>query len=195
MMPHEPHNPPPKLLENYRTKTDSLPVARYWAMCEWFDQTCGQLLDYLDKRNLAESTLVVFLADNGWIQNPDKGGYAPKSKRSPYDGGLRTPIILRWPGHLAPRRDERTPVMSIDLAPTILAACGLRPTPEMQGVNLLDADALAGRKIIFGEVFTHSALDIHRPVTNLQYRWCIEGRWKLIVPHAGQRPRRAAGTL
>jgi arylsulfatase A-like enzyme len=188
MMPHEPHNPPPKLLEHYRTKTDSLPVARYWAMCEWFDQTCGQLLDYLDKKHLADSTLVVFLADNGWIQEPEKGGYAPKSKRSPYDGGLRTPIILRWPGRLTLRRDERTPVMSIDLAPTILAACGLKPTPEMQGVNLLDAGALAGRKSIFGEVFTHSALDIHRPVANLQYRWCVEGRWKLIVPQQANVP-------
>ena len=188
MMPHEPHNPPAALLEKYRTQTNSLQIARYWAMCEWFDQTCGQLLDYLDKKRLSENTLVVFLADNGWIQNPDKNGYAPKSKRSPYDGGLRTPVVLRWPGRLAPRRDERTPVLSIDLVPTILAACGLKPTPEMQGVNLMDAAAPAKRKAIFGEVFTHSAVDVHRPVANLQHRWCIEGRWKLILPHAANVP-------
>jgi len=188
MMPHEPHNPPPELLEKYRAKTDSLQVARYWAMCEWFDRTCGELLDYLDKKDLSRSTLVVFLADNGWIQNPDKGGYAPKSKQSPYEGGLRTPIIVRWPGHLTPRRDERTPVVSIDLAPTILAACGLKPTPEMQGVSLLDSDALARRKAIFGEVFTHSAVDIHRPAANLRYRWSSDGRWKLILPHAANVP-------
>ena len=188
MMPHEPHNPPPELLAKYRAKTDSLQVARYWAMCEWFDQTCGDLLDYLDKKDLNRSTLVVFLADNGWIQNPAKGGYAPKSKQSPYDGGLRTPIIVRWPGHVRPRRDERTPVVSIDLAPTILAACGLKPTPEMQGVSLLDSDALPRRKVIFGEVFTHSAVDIHRPAANLRYRWCSDGRWKLILPHAANVP-------
>jgi uncharacterized sulfatase len=188
MMPHEPHNPPAELLEKYRAKAGSLPVARYWAMCEWFDRTCGELLDYLDKKDLSRSTLVVFLADNGWIQNPAKGGYAPKSKQSPYDGGLRTPIIVRWPGHLTPRRDERTPVVSIDLAPTILAACGLKPTPEMQGASLLDSDALARRTAIFGEVFTHSAVDIHRPAANLRYRWCNDGRWKLILPHAANVP-------
>jgi uncharacterized sulfatase len=188
MMPHEPHNPPPELLEKYRAKTDSLQVARYWAMCEWFDRTCGELLDYLDKKDLSRSTLVVFLADNGWIQNPDKGGYAPKSKQSPYEGGLRTPIIVRWPGHLTPRRDERTPVVSIDLAPTILAACGLKPTPEMQGVSLLDSDALARRKAIFGEVFAHSAVDIHRPAANLRYRWSSDGRWKLILPYSANVP-------
>ncbi len=188
MMPHEPHNPPPQLLDKYRAKTDSLHVARYWAMCEWFDRTCGQLLDYLDKKKLAENTLVVFVVDNGWIQQPDRGGFAPKSKRSPYDGGLRTPVILRWPRRITPRKDAETLVSSIDLAPTILAACGLKSSPEMQGVNLLDSDALAKRKTIFGEVFTHSAVDVHRPAANLQYRWCLEGRWKLILPHAANVP-------
>ena len=48
MMPHSPHNPPDRLLIHYRDKTPSLEVAKYWAMCEWFDETCGQLLDFLD---------------------------------------------------------------------------------------------------------------------------------------------------
>jgi len=184
MMPHQPHTPPQRLLDKYRGKTDSLHLARYWAMCEWFDETCGQLLDHLDRKGLAENTLVVFVVDNGWIQEPDAATSDPRSKRSPYDGGIRTPIMLRWPGHIEPRRDEQTLASSIDLAPTILAACGLAPTPDMQGVNLLDAAALARRPAIFGEIFTHNAVDIHSPAANLQYRWCIEGPWKLIVPHA-----------
>ena len=188
MMPHDPHTPPPRLLEKYRTHTDSIHVARYWAMCEWFDQTVGQLLDYLDSKNLAENTLVVFVVDNGWIQRPDAPSFAPKSKRSPYDGGLRTPILLRWPGRIRPQRDDRNLALSIDLAPTILAACGLKPTADMQGLNLLDAAAVAQRRTIFGEVFTHSAIDIHRPKANLLYRWCLDGSTKLIVPHAPNAP-------
>jgi uncharacterized sulfatase len=187
-LPHTPHNPPERLLAKYRDKTDSLFVAKYWAMCEWFDETCGELLDFLDKKGLADDTLVLFVTDNGWIQKPNARGYAEKSKRSPYDGGVRTPIMLRWPARIAPKRDETTPVLSIDLAPTVLAACGLEPTADMQGVDLLDGKALAARKAIFGEIFEHNAVDIERPASSLQYRWCIEGRWKLIVPAAANVP-------
>jgi len=192
MLPHEPHNPPQKLLQKYQAKTDSIHVARYWAMCEWFDQTCGELLDYLDRKDLARETLVVFLVDNGWIQLPGSRGSDPKSKRSPYEGGLRTPIVLRWPGRIAPRRDDRTEAISIDLAPTILAACGLKPSPDMQGVNLLDEKALAGRHAIFGEVFTHSAVDVDRPAANGMYRWCVAERLKLIVPSRANVPQGSA---
>src|SRR5262245_39772709 len=71
ILPHEPHNPPERLLQKYVDKTESLQVAKYWAMVEWFDETCGELLTELEKRKLADNTLVVYLADNGWIQNAD----------------------------------------------------------------------------------------------------------------------------
>ncbi len=54
MMPHQPHNPPERFLAHYRDKAPTLPVAKYWAMCEWFDETCGQLLDHLDRKKVAE---------------------------------------------------------------------------------------------------------------------------------------------
>jgi hypothetical protein len=50
-LPHTPHNPPKRLLDKYTEKTESKFIARYWAMCEWFDETCGQLLDHLDEKN------------------------------------------------------------------------------------------------------------------------------------------------
>lgn len=181
MMPHSPHNPPPRLLDKYKDKTPSLHVARYWAMCEWFDETCGALLKYLDEKGLAQNTVVVFLADNGWIQDPTSAAYAAKSKRSPYDGGIRTPIMLRWPGKITPRvRDEA--VSSVDLAPTILHAAGVQPPREMTGVNLLDAVAVAKREAVFGAIFEHNAVDIHKPASSLQYRWIVRGTWKLIEP-------------
>jgi uncharacterized sulfatase len=154
-------------------------------MCEWFDETCGQLLTLLDERGLAENTLVLFVTDNGWIQNPNSNGFAPKSKRSPYDGGLRTPIMVRWPGKISPRRDEQSLASSIDLAPTVLAACGL-PTNDLPGLNLLPAASgtRLPREAVYGAIFSHDAVEIDRPAANVQYRWCVEGNWKLILPHA-----------
>tara|TARA_B100000686_G_scaffold74613_1_gene80529 strand:- start:88 stop:1341 length:1254 start_codon:yes stop_codon:yes gene_type:complete len=181
-LPHTPHNPPKRLFDKYAKKTESKFIARYWAMCEWFDETCGQLLDHLDEKKLADNTIVLYVTDNGWIQRADNGRYAPRSKRSQYDGGLRTPIMVRWPGKVKP--GERPELAnSIDLAPTILKACGLKPTSEMQGINLLDDAALAKRKSTYGAVYLHNAVDIQKPSANLTYRWLIDGDWKLILPH------------
>jgi uncharacterized sulfatase len=182
MLPHQPHNPPQRLFDNYKGKTPSPHVARYWAMVEWFDETCGLLLDYLDQQGLAENTIVVYVADNGWTQSPDKAGPI-RSKLTPYDAGLRTPILIRWPGSIKPRKSEDL-VMSIDLMPTLLAALGMKPTADMPGINLLDDEALRRRKAIYGECFTHNAVDLSDPAKNVQWRWMIEDRWKLIVPAA-----------
>ena len=181
-IPHNPHNPPRRLLEKYINKTKSIRVAKYWAMCEWFDETCGELLAYLDKHGLADNTLVVFVTDNGYMPLPEAGGADyERSKGSVYDGGIRTPIILRWPGRIQPARIE-TPVSSVDLVPTILHAAGLEPTAQMPGVNLLDRAAVEDRKAIFGAVYTHSATDLTRPAASVKARWTVEGDWKLIVP-------------
>ncbi len=204
MLPHTPHNPPERLLAKYSTPGKSLHVARYEAMCEWWDETCGELLDYLDRHELAGNTLVVYVTDNGWIQDPDSPQYAPKSKRSPYDGGLRTPIMLRWPDRIEPARYDETLVSSIDLAPTMLAAAGVAAAPRgevrnaqpdppqgMPGINLLNLCARGGhsdRNALFGAVFEHDVPDIHRPSAGLTYRWAIEGWWKLITPADAARP-------
>ena len=181
-LPHNPHNPPKRLLDKYTKKTESIFIARYWAMCEWFDETCGQLLNHLDEKKLARDTLVIYVTDNGWIQRADNGRYAPRSKRSPYDGGIRTPIMIRWPGKVQP--GERPELAnSIDLAPTILKACGLEPTDTMQGIDLLDDTALAKRKSTHGACYLHNAVDIHKPSANLTHRWLINGNWKLILPY------------
>ncbi|MFZ5830428.1 MAG: sulfatase/phosphatase domain-containing protein, partial [Planctomycetota bacterium] len=104
-------------------------------------------------------------------------------------GGLRTPIMVRWPRKVEPRRDESTPVSSADLAPTVLKACGLAPVPEMQGIDLLDSEALRRRKAIFGSVHAHDADDYMQPASNLLYRWGIDGWWKLILPNAQLLPK------
>ncbi len=189
MLPHAPHTPPERLLVKYRDQTDSIHIARYWAMCAWWDEQCGELLDHLDQQGLAENTLVVYLTDNGWIQNAESPQFAPRSKRSPYEGGIRTPIMLRWPGRLKPRRDDLALVSSLNIAPTILAACGLSPTKDMSGQSLLDvaAGSTGGRDTLQGEIFEHDIPDIDRAEPGLVYRWCIQGDWKLIQSADGKR--------
>ena len=187
MMPHDPHTPPQRILDEYKDKTPSLHVAKYWAMVEWFDETCGQLLGHLDEQKLAENTVVVYVTDNGWITNPATGRYAEKSKQSQYDGGLRTPIMVRWPGKLKPQKSPHL-ASSLDLMPTLLYAAGLQPPPQTPGLNLLDEKAVAARKTIFGECFTHNFVDMQNPASSLKWRWVIEGDAKLIVPNQRNQP-------
>ncbi len=189
MLPHSPHNPPARLLAKYRNQTPSIHLARYWAMIEWFDETCGQLLDHLDERGLASETIVLYVTDNGWIQRADDPRFAPKSKTSPYDTGVHTPIMVRWPGHVKPRESTAL-ASSLDLVPTILQAVGQQPTADMAGMNLLDDRAMMHRRTIFGECFLHTESDLDDPAPNLLWRWAIEDRWRLIVPRGASHSAR-----
>ena len=187
MLPHEPHNPPKRLLDKYVAPGRPEKLAKYYAMCEWFDETCGQLLAHLDEKKLRDNTLVLFVVDNGWIQETGdvrttRGWFAPRSKLSPYDGGLRTPVVLRWPGRAKPGRYNDL-VSTIDMAPTVLAAAGVKAPPEMAGLDLLPAasGAKLARNAVFGEIFTHTAVDLDRPALSLTHRWVREGNWKLIT--------------
>jgi uncharacterized sulfatase len=183
MMPHSPHTPPQRLLDKYRDKTPHLEIAKYWAMCDWFDETVGELLGYLDSHSLAENTIVVYLCDNGWINDENADRYAPRSKRSQYDGGIRTPIMIRWPGHIAPKMDTTHLASEIDIVPTLLTAVGVPVPAGLPGINLLDPAAVEARKAVFGEIFEHDVQHLDRPADSLMYRWVIDGDWKLIIPN------------
>jgi uncharacterized sulfatase len=187
-LPHTPHNPPERLLNKYQQKDRPLPIAKYYAMCEWFDETCGQLIDYLQKKDILDNTLIVYVTDNGWIQNPEGRGYAPRSKQTPYEGGVRTPVMFSWPGKLKPC-DRPELVSSIDLVPTILAAAGGRIPDDLPGLNLLpnlEQETPIDRQTIFGEGYAHDIADIERPEASLLYRWCISGKWKLLLTYDGE---------
>ena len=190
-LPHTPHNPPKRLFDKYAAKVDSPHVARYYAMVEWFDETVGELVNHIDQKGLGEDTIFIYVTDNGWIQNPTARGYDLKSKRSQYDGGTRTPIMVRWTGKVKPAIST-TPVSSIDMVPTVLHALGMKPTADMRGLNLLDKKAVDARKFIYGEIFLHNAVDTFEPGKNLTYRWGIEAGWKLILPHKENVTTRAA---
>ncbi len=178
-LPHRPHNPPTRLLERYLSEGVPEPIARYRAMCTWFDETCGELLDHVDAIGEGEDTLVILVTDNGWIQRPDAQGYAARSKRTSYEGGVRTPIVLRHRGSIEPARLD-VPVSSVDLAPTILRACGAAVPARLPGVDLLAEGGPAPRPL-FGAAFTHDVVEVGVPERSVLSRWVLDGTKKLIV--------------
>lgn len=187
-LPHTPHNPPKRLLDKYSVDGRPITIAKYYAMCDWFDETCGQLIEHLDKTNVRDNTLIVYACDNGWIQSPDSRRYAPRSKQTPYEGGIRTPIMFSWPTKIKPAMRKEL-CSTIDLAPTILAATQLPQDSTLPGLNLLPNLMSASpieRKTIFGESFAHDIADINNPEASLIFRWCITGKWKLLLTYDGE---------
>ncbi|MEX0936278.1 MAG: sulfatase [Pirellulales bacterium] len=133
----------------------------YAAMVEHVDQSVGRLLDALDELNLADNTLVIFFSDNGGLiqrydgQGPIVSTNAPlrAEKGTLYEGGIRVPMIVRWPGRVEPGSESNVPVSSIDVLPTLLDAVdreldmpqnvdGVSLLPLLTGQGELDRDAL-----------------------------------------------------
>ncbi len=193
-LPHTPHNPPERLLKKYSKQNRPADEARYFAMIDWFDETCGELIGHLEKRNLADNTLVVYICDNGWrplsrsdVPVPKNWNqrYAPRSKGSPYENGIRTPIMFSLPNRIEAGKSDDL-ASSIDLLPTILNICSV-PTPEARpGIDLLDAKARQMRKHIFGAAYSIHNMTVGNPAATRQYRWVITRRWKYLMRDHGE---------
>ncbi len=167
-----------------------------YAACTYdLDASVGQLLDHLRKLGLEDNTLVVFTSDNGATQQSpqeplrgSKGGY--------YEGGIREPFLIRWPGVVKPGSTSDVPVINLDLYPTFLAAAGAS-VPEgkvLDGESLLPllrGDGGLKRQAIFWHfpgyldkpVLRGRELDVRtgfrsRPVSVIR-----KGDWKLHLFH------------
>ncbi|MFD1316395.1 sulfatase-like hydrolase/transferase [Namhaeicola litoreus] len=183
-LPHAPHTPPQRLLDKYLPKAPTEYVAKYWAMCEWFDETCGELFDMIEAKGQTENTLFVYVCDNGWVQNLNNSTYNEISKRSPYDLGMRTPIMYKWAGKINPKRDKETIVSSIDMVPTVLDLLGIEKPENLPGISVLDKEKLEERDIIFGEIYAH---DFETIENSLLYDIAISKPYKIIVPDSASK--------
>ncbi|HEX5789711.1 MAG TPA: sulfatase-like hydrolase/transferase [Luteolibacter sp.] len=179
MMPHDPHNPPARLQQKYTGKGPTPHAETYHAMIEWFDETCGDLDAHLEAKGIKQNTLIVYLSDNGW--DPEKGYQGGRAKLTPYENGIRTPIFVRWPGKVAPARDESTLASIIDIVPTMLKAAGL-DAAKLPGIDLADRKAMAARPSILIESYRHDIMDLKDPAKSLTSRVVIDGWSKLILP-------------
>ena len=131
-----------KLVEKYRNKPGSeLPQNNpvIGAMIEELDNSVGRLLKKLNELKIAKETIVVFFGDNGGLERSAKQTPLRSGKANLYEGGIREPLIVRWPGAVKPRSICSEPVISVDFFPTFLRILGLenKAKKPIDGVSLL----------------------------------------------------------
>jgi len=193
-LPHLPHDAPQRFLDRYADKP-GIPKYRvpYYAAVSWFDETVGQLVDFVEKKDLAKSTIFVFVVDNGFVPDAEKPrregaefDYTKKSKRAPFDDGLRTPILIRWDGRTKQATHSEL-CSTVDILPTLLFATDQVIPQNLPGQSLwlsaIGWERLA-RKPVFGEVYPGDASSLGHPSKDVAYRWIRDGNLKLIVPHS-----------
>jgi arylsulfatase A-like enzyme len=108
-------------------------VRDYLACIASVDDNVGRLLDYLDKKGLAENTIVIYTSDQGFFLG-DHNWY---DKRFMYEESLRMPFLVRWPGKVKAGSVSDGMVLNVDFAPTLLEAAGLKAAADMQGRSFL----------------------------------------------------------
>ncbi len=146
------------------------------------DASVGAVLGALRRNGLERDTLVVFTSDNGpWLSYGDHAGSAGpfrEGKGTTFEGGVRVPCVVRWPGRVPRGRVNDEPVMTIDLLPTVATLAGADlPSAPIDGRDI--GPILLGRR---GARSPHEALFFYYHQGELQA--LRSGRWKLHLPHA-----------
>lgn len=139
---HNPLQAKPDLIEKFKAKVKpgaEHANATYAAMIASVDESVGRVLATLDELKLAEKTLVVFTSDNGGLLKNTSNKPLRAGKGSAYEGGVRVPLVVRWPGVVGAGRECAAPVISPDWFPTLAEAAGakLDPAQPVDGANLL----------------------------------------------------------
>ncbi|MFM8904771.1 MAG: sulfatase [Verrucomicrobiota bacterium] len=152
----------------------------YAAMVESIDDSVGRVMATLKELGLDENTIILFSSDNGGFYNATSNAPLRANKGAYYEGGIRVPLIVKWPGVTKPGLVVNDPVTSTDLYPTCLAAVGLpaRPNQHQDGVNL--RPLLAGEgSLAARSLFWHYPHYNEHP-SSLPSSVIRKGPWKLI---------------
>ncbi len=147
---HAPLKGKKKLVQKYKNKSGSdLPQNNpvLGAMIEELDNSTGRLLRKLDELKIADKTIVIFFGDNGGLENDAKQTPLRSGKANLYEGGIREPLIVRWPGVIKPGGTCREPVTSVDFFPTFLEIIGTKNEGQksIDGISLLPLLTRKGR--------------------------------------------------
>ena len=195
---HAPFDAKKSLIEKYRALANPADTQRcptYAAMVESMDDAIGTLLDTLDRLKLADRTIIVFTSDNGGNMYSEVDGEVPTSNRplrggkaTVFEGGIRVPCIVRWPGITAAGSRNDTIVQSSDYYPTLLDGLGLKSAPEQRfdGVSILPA--LRGQPLTREATFTYFPHEPGVPDWLPPAVVAHSGDWKLIrIFHGGEK--------
>ena len=180
---HTPIMAPQALVEKYKRKAGGKqknPV--YAAMVENLDQNVGKVLAALDRLNLTEKTLVIFTSDNGGLMgnpaNPITNNEPLRSQKGyPYEGGIRVPTVVKWPGKVPAGVQSNLPIVTLDWVPTILDYMGLNPQDQgLDGQSLVEV--LGGGTLESRDLFWH--FPHYRGADVVPYSIIRSGEYKLI---------------
>ena len=184
---HTPIQARKELIEKYKAKQPTNQKnPTYAAMVDSVDDAVGRICSALDELDLAENTIIFFTSDNGGLLGPTNNAPLRSGKGFPYEGGIREPLIVRWPKVIKPGTISHEPVTSVDYFPTICQAAGV-PLPndrDIDGVSLLGHLKSNGTRELNRHAlywhFPHYRGDI------VPYSIIREGSWKLIKRYEGK---------
>lgn len=150
--PHFPIQPPPEYLERVlkREKGISEKRAKNVAFIEHLDDAVGRVLERLHSTGLDENTLIVFVSDNGGaLRFAQSNGSLRGGKQDMYEGGIRVPAIVKWPGMVEAGSSCESVAMHMDLFPTFCEVAGVKPDQIIDGISILPT--LLGEEQDFGD--------------------------------------------
>lgn len=178
-----------EVVEKYRGRVlpeDPQRNPTYGALVESVDDSVGRILRALEERKLAERTVVIFTSDNGGLLGPTANLGFRAGKGSAYEGGVRVPLIVRWPGVTQRGSQSTTPVITVDHYPTLLEAAGVKRAPEqvIDGESLLPLLRGAG-SLKRGAIFWH--YPHYHPGGATPYSAVRSGDWRLVEFFEDQR--------
>lgn len=126
--------------------------ATYAAMIQSVDDGVGRVMKTLDDLGIAENTVVIFMSDNGGLARSTSNAPLRAGKGTAYEGGVREPMIVKWPGVTKPGSECSVPVISMDFFPTILEMCNVAQSKPVDGVSitsLLKGGSSLSREALF----------------------------------------------
>ncbi len=139
---HLPYNPDPRYIDKYLKQGLNKSEAAYAALIEGMDASLGTLMNYLDKKGLTKHTVIIFMSDNGGLSHPPRTGEMDTQnyplrygKGSLYEGGIREPMLVSWPGVTRPGSITDQYVAAWDFFPTILQIAGIEHYKTLQKVD------------------------------------------------------------
>jgi arylsulfatase A-like enzyme len=152
---HTPLQAPKQIIDKYTKKipANGQANATYAAMIESLDTNVGRILQKLDDLGLTQNTIVIFTSDNGGIRFISNQAPLRAGKGSFYEGGIRVPLVVRWPGKVKPGTVSNTPVTNMDFYPTFLDIIAKSKDKNLDGQSILPV--LLGKKIKERPLFWH----------------------------------------
>ncbi|MCK0190915.1 sulfatase [Arenibacter sp. F20364] len=159
---HTPIMADSRFVQKYYDKGLDSTEAKYAALVEGMDKSLGDIMDYLDNKNISDNTIILFMSDNGGLSALARGGEKhshnkplSSGKGSAHEGGIREPMLVKWPGKIAPNTVTDQQVIIEDFYPTILEMAGVENYETIQQVDgisfvpVLSGNSSSGNRPLF----------------------------------------------